>query len=113
MPRLVAEGEGLTVGRHVPTGVLNLLRRIQAVPDEDGGPELVYEPGGGWWVGLDRTSGRAPRQALLLVLLHLEADSRLGGLERYTVNEEGRRALEDPDYRPLILNALEERARRT
>lgn len=101
----------MTAQRHVPNGVVNLLRRIQAVSEEDGGQELVYERGAGWWVGLDRTSGRAPRQAIQLVLLHLEGDGRVGDFERWTLNEDGRRVLEDPTYRPPILDALEERAR--
>lgn len=87
----------------VPTGVRNLLRRVQASEDQ----ELVYERGAGWWVGCDQVAGRYARLAIQLVLVGLDGFSRVGhGMERYHVNEEGRRALGDPAYVPTIVKHL-------
>lgn len=92
----------------VPVGVRRLLVRILASEDR----ELVYERGAGWWVGDEQVGGRWARLAIVLVLLGTDSYSPAGsGLERWHVNEEGRRALEDPAYSPGIMPALRTHAR--
>lgn len=91
----------------IPKGVQNLLRRILASEDE----EIVYEKGAGWWIGDDRTSGRYPLMAIRLCLLSCDELRGFGGrgMERWTINEEGRKAAADASYEPLIIEALRKR----
>lgn len=92
----------------VPVGVLNLLRRVDA--DED--QELVYETGAGWWVGCDRVGSRWAKLATQLVLVGLCSTYTPGeGMERWSLNEEGRALLADPTYVPKIVTYLRARRR--
>ncbi len=92
------------MGRFVSVGALNLLRRIDCEEDK----ELVYEQGGGWWVGSDTTTGRYALELIRFCLLRQEHEQG-ESFERYTLNEEGRAALADEDYKPMIVAALAER----
>lgn len=75
-------------------------RVLREMRDQD--EELVYEPKAGWWVGLRRTSGKVALQLLRLCLLRKE-DYQGGVFERYSLNEEALKILEDDSYIPLIV----------
>jgi hypothetical protein len=64
--------------------------------------ELVWEKGGGWWIGDRRTNGKVGIRLLLLCLVSASQDSHTGKFERYDINEEGRRIIREDDYVPLI-----------
>lgn len=74
-------------------------RRREILQALAGGDDLAYSPGGGWWVGNDRTNG-ATAMWLLRHCLVSEADSD-STMERYEINESGQRVLagEDRPYR--------------
>ncbi len=59
--------------------------------------ELVCD-GAQCWIGLDRTSRTIVNELLRLALVRDEGESGKG-IERYTLNEDGRRAAVDPTYR--------------
>lgn len=90
-------------------GLVRFLKRILESEDQ----EVVYERGAGWWVGEDRTTGRWPRLALTLALVSPTQDTHVGhGLERYEVNEEGRKLVQDPAYQPELLRHLRAHAQK-
>lgn len=79
-----------------------LLRAMLALEGED---ELTHATPGGWWLGTNKVSGRTCYALLRLVLIRRESDSR-DTYERFTLNEDGRAILADPDYVPRIVGAL-------
>lgn len=80
-------------------GMFRILLCLRDDPATDG--ELVHEPGAGWWLGCDKVGGAACNQLLRLCLLKR---SRWGGtLEIYSLNQEGRRVLDDDTYTPKIV----------
>lgn len=84
------------------------LKRMKAAEDADDlySAEIVCE-GRECYVGLDRIAKATVFELLRYVLIH--DDSEQGkGVERYTLNEEGRAILADPNYQPKILAALRE-----
>lgn len=84
-----------------PYLTIGMERVLREMRDQD--EELVYEPGGGgWWVGLKKTSGQVGNALLRLCLIHRE-EYEGGRLERYSLNEDAKRVLEDSDYVPLIV----------
>ena len=58
--------------------------------------ELVCD-GAQCWIGLDRTSRTIVNELLRLALVRDEGESGKG-IERYTLNEDGRRAAVDPTH---------------
>ena len=66
--------------------------------------ELVCE-GRCCWVGLDTVS-RAKVYELLRLCLIRDVTDQNGKMERYTLNEEGRAMLDNPEYVPMIVGAL-------
>lgn len=83
-----------------------VLQRMKAAEDADDldNAEIVCE-GRICYVGLDRTTKGVVYELLRYVLIH--DDSEQGkGVERYTLNEEGRAILADPNYVPLITRVL-------
>lgn len=74
--------------------------------DEDTNGELVYEQGAGWWVGLRQIRQNTAFKLLHLCLIHRESTYR-SDFEVYTLNEEGRKIIDDTNYKPLILSELE------
>lgn len=79
-----------------------LVRMVQAeAAEEYEDAELVCE-GAQAWVGLYRTS---PAVVLELLQSCLISGAVTGaGVQRYTLNEDGRKAAEDPTYRPPELS---------
>lgn len=61
--------------------------------DED--EELVYERGEAW-VGDERTSAAVVFALLRLMAIRMDQQSTVGGVERYTINETGRKLLDPP-----------------
>ena len=84
--------------RFLTPGAERVLRLMEK--EEDG--ELVWSIPGGWWVGAEQVDGRCGMRLLRLVLIH---DEDCGGNEmhHFTINEEGRKVLDDPDYVPIIM----------
>jgi hypothetical protein len=72
----------------------------------DGGEEaeLVYEPGAGGWLDLERIAPRTVFALVRLTAVSLESESqdvgRKGCLERYVINSFGRELLEKTPVRP-------------
>ena len=83
------------------TRARNLLRRISE--SEDG--ELVRNVPGGCWVDDHQVNGRDVMELLRYCLIH--CDLGFGtNYEVFSLNEEGRAILVDPNYQPLILRAI-------
>lgn len=82
-------------------------RVLQLLAD---GLDLVYSKGRGWWVGDEQTNGKLAQA--LIRLMFVRPDSYNQKVERYTINESGRRALagEKPycDGRGRYFGTLEE-----
>ena len=55
------------------------------------------------WIGLEKTSRQIVYQLLRLCVIGDVSD---GGTERYTLNEEGRKVVNDPTYVPIICKTL-------
>ena len=69
-----------------------ILERMAAHPDDDEG-ELVME-GREAWLDLERTSPALVFSLLrLMVISAVHADGKVGGVERYRINETGRNLL--------------------
>lgn len=79
---------------------------VAAEKEPDGDPTLVYEKGGGWWYGLERTNGPTAKKLLTLCLLRASSNNRPGEFELYEPNEESRKIIEQDDYVPLIVAAV-------
>lgn len=76
------------------------------VVDSDG--ELVVE-GREAWYGLHRTSPSVVNNLLRLCLIRDEGGDGFASesrMRRYSVNEEGRKIVSDPEYRPQVLEAI-------
>lgn len=82
---------------------VTLLKALADPSSGDYDSELVYERGAGWWSGSEEVSGQLTQQLILLCLISMEPDSRIGEFERWAINEEGHALLADPMYRPKIL----------
>jgi hypothetical protein len=65
-----------------------ILETMARHPFDDEG-ELVYETGVGY-LGDDRVSPRTVFALLRICAISLERDSKVGGFERYRINETGR-----------------------
>lgn len=81
-----------------------LVRMQEAEDDDEYGGEIVCE-GRVCYVGLDRISKATVFELLRYVLISDESEQGKG-VERYTINEEGRAMVADPNYRPKILDLL-------
>lgn len=67
---------------------------------EGDGVLLTWEKGGGWWIGLERTSGALAKWLIQNMLISEEDGSRPGAYEVYGINGSGERALQGlPPYR--------------
>ena len=69
-----------------------ILAQMHKQADSDDG-ELVYERGVGY-LGLDRVGGRTVFALLRFCAISLEPYSEIGEVERYRINETGRKLLE-------------------
>jgi len=77
--------------------------------DENGYERELVREGRTWYLGCKKVSGTAAKVLISLVLLHLESDAGdERGLERWTINAEGRKMLSDSTYKPEILPYLKE-----
>ena len=66
-------------------------KQRSALADLADGDDLVFEQGAGWWIGERRTNGQL---GLSLVSLALVSKDSSSGIDRYEINETGRRALD-------------------
>lgn len=57
------------------------------------GAELVHDVPGGWWIGNEQISGQVGWWLLRTCYLRGDCWNRADSLERYTLREEGKRAL--------------------
>lgn len=73
--------------------------------------DLVQERGEVWY-GLHRTSGAVLHRLLRLCLIREETEWNEERHRRWTLNEDGRRIVEDPEYEPPALALWRERLRR-
>jgi len=90
---------------------------IRAVLQEmSKGEELVFETGGGWWIGDRRTNGSIAMKLLRFCLItsdsYNEIDEARGYLVRYSINEDGLALLNDPYYVPRVVRAMAEVSKR-
>jgi hypothetical protein len=82
------------------------LARMKTAEDADelADAEIVCE-GRECWIGLTKIARRTLNELLRLCLVH--DDSEQGkGVERYTLNSEGRAMVADPNYVPMIAKLL-------
>ncbi len=89
-----------------------ILKDLKAAEDRDDlfDAEVVCD-GRSCYVGLRSVSKATVNELLRLVLICVDSD--LGaGVERYSLNEEGRAILENSDYVPKIVIALAKRKER-
>lgn len=94
-----------SINKYLTTDMHRVLVKMRAVEEDD---ELTHATPGGWWIGDERIDGRTCYRLLRLCLIHRSQDSR-DDYERFTLNEEGQRVLDDPAYEPMIIAALETR----
>ena len=86
--------------------VLELLKAAEDIDNLDDA-EIVCE-GRVCYVGL-KTISKAKVFELLRLVLIRDNSNQGGGLERYSLNEEGRKFLANPTYVPQIVSALRHR----
>lgn len=82
--------------------VLTQMKDAEDTDDFDDA-EIVCE-GRSCYVGLDSISKATVNELLRLVLISDDSDGK--GVERYSLNEEGRAMVADPDYIPKIVPLL-------
>lgn len=74
------------------------------------GPEgELVEEGREVWYDLERTNVATVRRLLRLCLISDEGKDGCfthGSYRRYSINEEGRKIVEDPAYKPKVLEAI-------
>jgi hypothetical protein len=79
---------------------LEVLRSmLKAHEAQDWDNAEIVQDGDQCWLGDERISPRTVNRLLQLCLIRHEA---MGGCDHYTINEEGRRMVADPNYTPLI-----------
>ena len=85
---------------------MRILTRLKAAEDVDNldDAEIVCE-GRTCYVGLDTVSKAKVYELLRLVLISDDSEQG-GGLEHYSLNEEGRAMVDDPNYIPKIVPLL-------
>jgi len=85
---------------------MRVLLRLQEAEDADNldDAEIVCE-GRDCYIGLTSISKATVNQLLRLVLIRDDSDWG-GGMERYSLNEEGRAMVKDPNYIPKIVPIL-------
>ena len=71
------------------------------------GEELVRAVPGGWWLDTEQIGGAVGWKLLRYCLI--SATSMPDDMERYSINEEGRKVLADPAYVPLMEAELKRR----
>lgn len=86
--------------------ILTQMKDAEDVDDFDDA-EIVCE-GRSCYVGLDSISKATVNELLRLVLIHDDNDQG-SKMERYSLNEEGRAMVADPNYVPKIVPILEQR----
>lgn len=77
---------------------------------DDVNDDLVWERGGGWWIGDEQTSGAVGNKLLRLCLIS-ESNMVINSqtYKVYGINEDGRGCLDDPRYVPRIVRKLRKR----
>jgi hypothetical protein len=74
-------------------------RRVLKSLAENEDIDLAFDKGGGWWIGDEQTNGKLATALIRMVLVRKDGHTS-GDMERYTINDSGRRALEGlPPYR--------------
>ena len=86
--------------------VLTQMKQAEAEDNLDDA-EIVCE-GRSCYIGLSSISKATVNELLRLVLIHDDSNQG-GGMERYSLNEEGRAMVDDPNYVPKIVKILAER----
>ena len=88
----------------ISKAAMSILTRLNDAEDRDDldDAEVVCE-GRTCYLGLDAVSKAKVYELLRLVLLR-DATDQNGQMERYTLNEEGRAMVKNPDYVPKIVS---------
>ena len=88
----------------ISQAAMRILTRLKAAEDADDldAAEVVCE-GRTCYLDLDTVSKAKVYELLRLVLLRDVTDQN-GKIERYTLNEEGRAMVDDPNYMPKIVS---------
>ncbi len=94
------------INPYLTKGMWRVLYRMKNDEEADG--ELVYEKGGGYWVGLHRTTGALVNNLLRLCLLREDSHGD-EGFQVYTLNSDAEGVLADLTYVPTIVKALNEK----
>ncbi len=86
----------------ISAAAMRVLLRMQEAENADNldEAEIVCE-GRYCYVGLVSISKATVNELLRVVLIHDDSDQG-GGMERYSLNEEGRAMVKDPNYTPKI-----------
>lgn len=95
------------ISRHLTPAAERALRWMKHAGAEG---EIVKEAGQVWY-GLHRTSVAVLYHLLRLCLIREETEIGDERLKRWTLNEDGRRLVEDPDYEPPAVALWEKRLR--
>ena len=90
----------------ISNAAMRILTQLKAAEDDDNldDAEIVCE-GRYCYVGLDSISKATVNELLRVVLIRDDSDQN-GKLERYSINEEGRAMVNDPNYIPKIVSLL-------
>ena len=90
----------------ISKGAMRILERLKAAEDADelDDAEIVCE-GRVCYVGLDTVSKAKVYELLRYVLIRDDSEQDKG-VERYSLNEEGRAIVADPSYVPKIVTLL-------
>ena len=90
----------------ISKAAMRVLTQMKAAEDTDDldDAEIVCE-GRSCYVGLDSISKATVNELLRLVLVRDDSDQGKG-MQRYSLNEEGRAMVADPDYVPKIVPLL-------
>lgn len=90
--------------QYLTEGMEEMLRQIQDSEEH----EIIQATPGGWWIDSEEVDSRIAFALLRLCLLRQEPTNDPSFI-RYTVNQEGRNVLNDPEYVPQIVSELKQR----
>lgn len=75
-------------------------KALEFLRDDKEYGDMVYEPGAGWWLGINKTNGKLALGLIRLCLVSKEQYNNSDRYECWIINESGKRALDGkPPYR--------------
>jgi hypothetical protein len=97
------------INPYLTPGTHRVLTWMREQEEQNTGEQLTCAVPGGWWIGCDQVSGAVGQRLLKLVAIRLDCGEPMGDYRLYTLTEYGKKMLDDINYVPEVVVALERR----